>query len=439
MERCVRHSASLAWFLQSPHRRFKVTASAMFVLNPQLGAALPFALASCALVFAFTAGDTSANPASRLATMDALVHQRTFEIDQSVFVDTVDKVRIGDHLYSSKPPLLSVAGALIYKVLKHSTNISFRKDRTYAVQVMSVILAGIPHVLLLGYAYAFLMWFTRKPHAFVWTYACFALGNLTLAYATSINNHTPAAVALLAAFYYAFGLRQGHIEDDRYWVVAGMLAGLAPALDLAGMFVSLPIGVYLLTFDWRKTVAYFVPGALLPVSAHFALTYRITGSWIPVSLRPELYRYPGSYWNAPTGVDALDEPRLTYLWNMVLGHHGLFSMTPVLALALVAIGVHAFRAGRYTAEARTVGSALCLLLGFYTLTTKNYGGLCVGFRWFLPIVPLLLVFVADWLSNVRHRAAFALFFLLMLVGQFHAFTALSHPWEISSWDRWLAS
>jgi uncharacterized membrane protein YjdF len=214
----------------------------MLALNPQLGAALPCALASCALVFAFTGGDASANPASRLATMDALVHERAFEIDQSVFGDTVDKVRIGDHFYSSKPPLLSVGGALIYKVLKHWTPISFRKDRTYAVQVMSVILAGIPHVLLLGYA-----------------------------------------------------------------------------------------------------------------------------------------------------------------------------------------------------EALTVGSALCLMLGFYTLTTKNYGGLCSGFRWFLPIVPLALVFVADWLSNVRYRAAFALFFLLMLVGQYHAFAALPHPWEISSWDRWLAS
>lgn len=411
----------------------------MSVLNSQLGAALPFALASCALVFAFTGGDASANPASRLATMDALVHDHAFEIDKSVFNDTIDKVKIGEHYYSSKPPLLSVGGALIYKVLHKWPGISFRKDRAHAVQVMNVILAGIPHVLLLGYGYALLAWFVRKQHAFIWTYACLALGNLSLAYATSINNHTPTAFALLAAFYYAFGLRQGYLERDRYWVFAGMLAGLAPALDLGGMFVSLPIGVYLLTFDWRRTLRYFVPGALVPLSAHFALTWRITGSWIPVYLRPELYRYPGSYWNTPAGVDALDEPRLTYLWNILLGHHGLLSMTPVLVLAVVAIGANVFRGGRYGVEALTVGSALCLLLVFYTLTTKNYGGLCAGFRWFLPIVPLVIVFVADWLSNVRYRGGFALFFLLMLVGQFHAFAALPHPWEISSWDRWLAS
>jgi hypothetical protein len=32
------------------------------------------------------------------------------------------------------------------------------------------------------------------------------------------------------------------------------------------------------------------------------------------------------------------------------------------------------------------------------MTTKNYGGVCVGFRWFLPITGLVLAFVPVWLS-----------------------------------------
>ena len=96
-------------------------------------------------------------------------------------------------------------------------------------------------------------------------------------------------------------------------------------------------------------------------------------------------------------------------------------------------------AGRYLAEAIVIGLALFALVGFYTLTTKNYGGLCAGFRWLLPIVPLLLLFVAEWLSQLRKRVWFALFLVLMAVGQFHAYAALRGPWEPSSWDRWLTS
>jgi hypothetical protein len=409
------------------------------VLDVQLGAAIPLALTSCALVLSFTGGDASTNPASRLATMDALVHDHAFEIDKSAFRDTADKVKIGNHFYSSKPPVLSFVGALIYKLLHRLTGISFRENRAEAVQVMNWILAGIPHLLLLGYAYAFLRWFVSKPRAFLWTYACLALGNLGLAYATTINNHTPAAVVVFVAFHYAFGLRHGYVDHPRYWVLAGLLAGLAPTLDLGALFISVPLGVYLLTLDWRKTLTYSAAGACLPLAAHFALTWRITGSVVPVYLRPDLYKYSGSYWNAPTGIDALDEPRLTYLWNILLGHHGLLSMTPVLGIALVALVTQLVRRGRYVAEALVIGSALCMLICFYTVSTKNYGGLCAGFRWFIPIVPMLMVFAAQWLSHVRCRAGFAIFLLLMLVGQFHAYAALPHPWEVSSWDRWLAS
>jgi hypothetical protein len=420
--------------LQTTRRSF----SAVFD-DERARTALLCALASCALVLAFTTGERLTNPMSRMATMDALVHDRAFAIDRSVFLDTTDKVMIGKHYYSSKPPILSVTGAVIYLALHETTGLSFRDDPARAILVMNLILAGIPHLLLLAFAYRMLLWFAPSPQTFVWTYASFAFGHLGLAYATSINNHTPAAVVLLVAFYLAFGLRHELIKARAAWVASGLLAGLAPTLDLSALFVSLPIALYALSSDRRGALGWFAPAALLPLMLHFALTLHITGSLKPIYLRPELYLYPGSYWNAPTDIDALDEPRATYFWNILFGHHGVLVMTPVLMLALLAIARSIVRRTRYRAEALLIGGSFAMLVVFYTLTTKNYGGICVGFRWFMPIVPLSLLFVAEWLGQVRGRAAFALFLACLLVGQYHAYAGLQAPWERSSWERWLAS
>jgi hypothetical protein len=397
------------------------------------------ALASCAVVLAFTGGSAGHNPMSRLATMDALVHDHTWVINKSVFRSTYDKVSIDGKLYSSKPPMLSSIGTVLYKQLHEITGLSFRdKTKGHAIKVMNILLAGVPHVLLLIYAYLFLASLQLSPQTLMWSYACFAFGRLGLAYAVSINNHTPAELCGFAAFYHASCLRRGLSTNRWHWVGAGLAAGFAPTFDLGMLFCSSALGLYLLSFDWRKTLLLFVPASLPPMAAHFALTWSVSGALKPIYLRPELYKYPGSYWNAPKGIDALDEPRLTYLYNIMLGHHGLISMTPVIAFALWAMCRAIWKRTQFLPEALTVFVPLVIMTVFYTLTTKNYGGVCVGFRWLMPITSLLLAFVPIWLANNRSRIAYGVFVLAAFVGQFHAFHGLHDPWSPSQWSRWLA-
>lgn len=395
------------------------------------------ALASCTLVATFTTGQPLVNPMSRLATMDALVHDGTFRIDHSQFANTIDKVKIGAHFFSSKPPVLSVVGAGIYAVLHRAVGLSFREDVETAIQVMNLIVAGLPHLLLLVYAYRFLSLYA-PPQVLLWAFGCFAFGQLGLAYATTINNHVPAGVAAFAGFYYAFRVRSQSSRSVRHFIFAGLAAGLAPTLDLGTLFVSVATGIYLLGFDWKRTLRLFAPAAALPLVVHFGLTVLSTGSLVPIYLRKKLYLYPGSYWNAPTGIDALDEPRGTYLLNVLVGHHGFFSMTPVLVLAVIAIVSACIRRGPHLAEAIVVGASLLASITFYTLTTKNYGGICIGFRWLLPITPLVLLFTADWLASVRTRWGYALFAALLAVSQFHASAGMGNPWVESRWSRWLS-
>lgn len=393
----------------------------------------------CALLALHTGSYVSTNPASRLATMDALVHDGTFVIDKSQYKWTIDRIVADGHNYSTKPPLLSTVGAGVYWVLLHTTGLSLRdpaqRDRT--VFWLNLIVGGVPHLLLLWYGYRVLRWFAPDPRLGSLAFASLSLGQLGLAFSTTINNHVPAAAATVAAFYYAFGLRRGFLHGGKSFCCAGFAAGLAPTLDLGAVFFSASIGLYLLTWDVKQTLRWFVPLALIPVLVNVGLTWSVMGSPLPTYLRPELYDYPGSYWNKPRANDALDEPRMVYLFHMLLGHHGLFSMTPVVAFGVYAMVRSGIERAERALEALVIGGPLLVMIVFYTLTTKNYGGNTVGFRWLMPAVPISLLFVSQVRSIVRQRTVLALFLACLTVSQFHAYSGFKDPWEKSPWERWL--
>lgn len=400
------------------------------------------ALVSALLVYQFTTGDVITNPASRLATMDALVHDHTFVIDHSPFKWTIDKVQVGGHFYSSKPPLLATAGAGVYAVVHHVTGLSMRgsdESRYKAVFLVTLVLMLGSHLVLLAYGYRLLRRWDDRPEVVLPAFAALALAYLGFGYATSINNHGPAAAACLASFYHAYAARQGATPRWRHFAVAGLFGGLAPALDLGAVFVSVAVGLYLLTTDWRATLRWLAPAAVPPVALHFSLTWAVAGRLLPVYLDRQAYLYPGSYWHSPADMDALAEPRLLYVSNMLVGHHGLFTMTPLLVLALVALASSLARRDAHHREAAVVGGALVVLVVFYTLTTGNYGGTCVGFRWLMIVTPLLMLFVADWLRTTRGRVGLFAFGLLFAVSQFNAVDALRGPWRTSAWHALLAS
>ena len=66
------------------------------------------------------------NDASRMATVEALVHQGTWAIENAAFFPrTADYISWNDHFYSDKPPVLPFLTAGLYSVLYEGLQISF--------------------------------------------------------------------------------------------------------------------------------------------------------------------------------------------------------------------------------------------------------------------------------------------------------------------------
>ena len=129
------------------------------------------------------------------------------------------------------------------------------------------------------------------------------------------------------------------------------------------------------------------------------------------------------------GVDRGEASKSTYLMNMTIGHHGLFSITPVWALLPVGwiLGLAVGRGSeRWFHIAVLTASTVCFL--FYLnrpLIDRNYGGVSACFRWLLWFAPLWLVTIApvfDRLGRLKLGRVTAL--LLLAFSLFSVATAL---------------
>jgi hypothetical protein len=407
--------------------------------------------------------NTSTNVMSRWATVEALVDHGTYAIDDTKYSTTIDKVQIDGRLYSSKPPLLPTLVAGVYAVYRALTGDEIGTRNSRATWVCKAFTVFVWYVLLLVYFVKSVQLLVRRPEAQVLAMVAMTFGWIGAGYATTLNNHTPAALLALMTFYHALRAHGWAPSGEdaasaaqtaggaampgsaampgatRHWIAAGLTAGAIPAFDLPLGALSAGVFVYLFAFDRRRTLRIFLPAVAPTLLLHLILTWAVTGSIVPVYLRGELYRYPGSYWATPHGVYALDQPKWLYAFHLFFGHHGFFTMTPLLLLAAWAlIGlVRNRQPGR--AEALLVGIVGLVLFVFYVFRTSNYGGRCVGMRWLIPYAPLLLLFLGAWLDRLRRYSLeiCTLLVVLFLVSQFNALDALHAPWQESHWhDLW---
>jgi hypothetical protein len=269
----------------------------------------------------------SANTKSRFAMIQCLVEEQTFAIDCSPYKATMDRVKLDGKLYSSKPPLLGFMAASVYAVL-HAFGLTMTGDEHVVVATTNVFFAFIPHLVLLVFFLRFLVLLRLRPHAVVVGMIAIGFSFLGTGYATDLNNHSPAAMLVVIALFYAWRAyteqSAGRAARTGDFAKAGLAAGILPAIDLPSGAVSAGVLVLLFLVDKRRALLVFLPATLPGVVAHFALTVVSTGSIVPIYMRGELYEYK----TTPTKSD----PKIAYVFHMLFGHHGIFSMTPVLAV-----------------------------------------------------------------------------------------------------------
>ena len=406
----------------------------------------------------------SSNDRARWATVRALVDRGTFAIGERIddpstatgYRDvgilwessyrTIDVVLHPQtkKFYGSKPPLFTCMVAGEYWLLKKLFGWDIEVQRWPVVCTILVTFNIVPLVVFLLLLARFLEEYGRTDwgRLFVFASACF--GTFMTAFAVALNNHTPAACCIMFAVMPLLrGLRSGFTSGQMFAV--GLFSGLAIAFDLpCASFAGLAF--LLVAWQYPRGLLVYIPMLALAPALLLAANYISLGDWIPAYARfgTEWYEYPGSHWlrvrtdTNPSGIDAANEPKGIYLFHNTLGHHGLFSLTPIWILSLIG----AIRGLRSTEKGvglpiRVLSAftliLMSVILAYYTWKTNNYGGWTSGPRWFFWMTPLMLlsmVGICDRVSQsawMRWAAYLALGISAFSVA-WPVFSPWRHPW-----------
>lgn len=186
-----------------------------------------------------------------------------------------------------------------------------------------------------------------------------------------------------------------------------------------------------------------------PVHQH-RLALADDGSGVRIHRWDNWYEYDRSYWidERKTGVDRGESSRLVYAMNVLVGHRGIFSLTPIWLLSLVGAGYWLVQG-----QTRMRGFALLVLglsgvvLAFYLLRPledRNYGGVACGFRWMFWLIPLWLVALLPAADGIASRRAWravagALLLISVISASYAALNPWSHSWIYQYWVylRWI--
>jgi len=422
----------------------------------------------------------SGNDRSRWCTVRALVEHGSYAIDEIVAQpnwDTIDMVKHDGRgnpapgpdegrLYSSKSPLLPTLMAGEYWLLHRLTGKTLGSHPHELGRILLFTWNVLPFVGYLLILAGIAERYGRSDFGRVFVVAAAGMGTLVTAYAVVFTNHWPAACAAAAALDATLRIVVDGERRPRWFLVAGTAAAFAAACELPA--ASFAAGVVLL-LAWkspRTTIAAAVPGLAVVVAAALGTNYLAHGTVVPAYAQRHLpggwYDYQfrrgdrviDSYWKPTTAKSEIDrgEPSpATYAFHVLVGHHGIFSLTPIWLLSLAGLGLSLGRRGRSAAPpasgeqavAALIAACSLVCLAFYIarpLEDRNYGGTATGFRWAIWFAPLWLYAMlpaVDLLAATGRRRLLAatLLAVSVMTASYPTWNPWTQPWLQVVWDH----
>jgi hypothetical protein len=410
----------------------------------------------------------SANDRSRWMTIRSLVEHGTYEIDAIVGQptwDTIDMVqhegRDGErHLYSSKPPLLATLLAGEYWLIHRLTGATLAEHPYEIGRAMLVTVNILPLVLMYFVLARLVERLGTSDLGRVFVMAAATMGTFLNTFAVVLNNHIVAAVSAAVTVYLLVRITADGERRWHYFFLAGLAAAFTAANELPALTLLVFVGLIVLWHAPRQTLAAFVPGAVIVAAAFFGTNWVAHHSLKPPYMyrsqtnpKENWYHYTytvdgrerQSYWIDPRGIDRGEPTKAMYALHTLVGHHGIFSLTPVWLLSFV--GMLMWLAApdwtrRELALLVTAITLICLVfyIGLRPQADRNYGGMTSAFRWVFWLTPLWLVTMvpaADRLARSRAgiAAAIVLLSFSVLSASYPTWNPWTHPW-IYHWLVW---
>ena len=305
-------------------------------------------------------------------------------------------------------------------------------------------------------------------------------------FAVTLNNHIPGAVSIMISLYAAVRILVDQNPKKRYFITASLFGALAVTCELPAVLIAFLLCALLLVRFPKKTLLVSIPAGLVVAAAFFGTNLIAHGTVRPAYSQKRdhialaklensentanrflvssfdkndwyIYRYfPSgvkrdlkyarmSYWSDRQGVDRGEESHWRYAFHALVGHHGLFSLTPVwfLSIAGLFLQLRRNREGEAGPDCRfAAGMVICIALFFFCFYLsrdqgdRNYGGMTCGLRWFFPLIPFWILSMLPALNRIGGTrigriTALLLLFLSALSAAYPLWNPWSHPWILN--------
>ena len=361
------------------------------------------ALALCALLTKTHV--VSWSDGSRIATIDALIADHTFQIDGSPYaVRLGDMIRYRGRSYSDKPPLPAVLGAGVALVLA-PFGITLRLTPGTAIYLITLLTVGVSFAIGCCYAYAFQRLLGFEPRVAIAVATLTGAGTLALPYATVLVNHVPSGVAGLAACYHLYRARDG---SARHVALGGFAVSLCYAFDAAGAVFALAAATMLWGMPLRKWLLCAASGVPI-VAAELGYNLAISGSALPTVFNLGVWSDPTLPLHAESAkVLIVHSPAeyLAFVVNLLVGVRGLFAFTPLMLVAAYGFVVMWLTGGRVRRLALAIAATsvvfffMIVFLQQNDVRAENFGE-----RRYVDLFFALSVALGPALTSIRAPAA----------------------------------
>lgn len=378
---------------------------------------------------------------ARLATVRALVEDKTLAIDDSGFIQTAAKVRRNGRSYSNQPPMLSVLLAGPYWVLHHYGH-TFVTNPNWVMYLLTLVGTTLPVAFAGGLVYRMGRLFELGRPWRAGLALAVVLGSGFISYATVLNSHAPAAALVLAsaACLIHVTITNKRLHGSVWLTLSGACAALAAALEPAAVVFVLLFGAVVLALRWTPAqriggLLVYLLGAAGPVLLHVGLVQRTTGNvWQGSGLgRERAAAQVPPNGKGPLGVSVTfpeveeeENPESKSAWQPLwaglgrvaaafAGPHGVLSHFPVVLLGIIGVTMVMHRhwpsTTKVLASATLVGALVIILL--YSLRAVDWVQAMFGTRWFVVFLPLTVFWAGAWLRRQHRATSWALASMLL--------------------------
>ena len=428
----------------------------------------------------------SGNDRSRWLTIRSLVERGSFAIEDLVTEpgwDTIDAVvHPGDdgelHLYSSKPPLLPVLLAGPYWLAHRLTGWTLGDHPFELGRLLLVFFGLLPLAVTMLAGFGCIDRVGRTDGGRLWAAAVIACGTLLNTFAVVLNNHLFAAACAAVSLWAVLVILLDGRRGWGWFLTAGLAAGMAAACELPALAWTATVVALLAACDWRRAVLATLPavalvavaaigtnilahGTPLPAYAFRSSTPTPTpgtaaGSqppagpheWNPDNWYDYRFTLPNgrvieSYWRNPQGIDRGEPSIAVYAFHSLVGHHGIFSLTPAWLLLIPGLVLLRRRSGKgWQLLAVTIGLVSLVVIIFYLTRQpldRNYGGTASGFRWIFWLAPLWAFAITPAADRLQtSRLGFGLMLVLLGLSVVSVAAPTWSPWTLPWLQQWLS-